>query len=1182
MRRFILLLFAVAPCFAQYPMGWSQQANTKVSTVVAPNGGPSGTATCPSPYVSGLCDPTMVPGGLMPFQLHHQVLSIMNAWNGGIYDSLNHQMVFPHGNGHGDGFDNSIYSVFLNAAGSIVRRIFGPSTAINNSTVANSATNTDGTINARHTYFNAVELGYKSGKLMICHGAVYWGGEGTGDCWLETLGATSAASQQLTQLGASVGWATDTAYAALAWDEAGNRVILAYKSNLFSGVVNASATPPTVTWTLLSGNVGGSYELGFEPTCDIDPVMRLPMNPALNSAHGTTPFTNTTPGRWLVCVGNRYPGSSNPHPGTFRIAAVDISGNDSTYSSQVWTGTLNDGVTTIDSANGTCNPLSNLPSGQGGPGFTYHNALGKFVGLPNEGGNTVYLFSTVTQSCQAVTFPGGPLPLDTSANVGGTSATSATIALGSFGPLTTQSALSWSSASPASRLRIICATGANAGAYVEGQITTYSGTSLTILSDATSGSGTCSSWTIGKIVMINGTYGKVRYMRDQNAVAVTLDSYTDTYVLNLDSPTPGLGQSTSTCVDKDGDGYGAGAGCTGQDADDENAAVHTAAQAISAYGSLDATYRRRGYYPTRYWTIDPASGNDGTAASCTPVNFGTGGGSDCKPFAHWSALSGSVAAGDAVVFRAGTYSFPITIAGGNSSANVYYLGYPGELPVFRAFPNVWTVSDQAYWVIDGIKFDGLGDTTSGTGCIQGRTLDTQPSSTLHDWIIRNVECTAWLNGPYMFNGLQNGLIELSSFHDMTGSHGVYLGSRAMVSGNIIIRRNLLYRNSRCGAQFNGRVADLHVEQNYAYQNGIVDGGDDICLENGVHDSFVRSNVALGSQYGITMNTYDGSEFGGSGSSSNCGSAQNQNCTCGATPNLFAICPFSEFDNVFSNNTVVNTGQDANGADISGGLAYQIGRQPTLCTTATCLATSFPRNTWQNMVILSKGSNTYYPQFTFTTGSTSPESGPTNTLNGAVYFQTVGTAEIFGYGLQSPCCGYQSYTCTAAVSGGHLGSAASCTKSDPKFVSLGAFNNIAGYNLRLQASSAAVGTGTPLGTLPMDIIGTPLNTTAPSMGAFEFIQSCSITTSSLPGGTVGTLYSQTLAESNCTSSLNWGSSGLGSGACSGLSLSIGGVLSGTPTTGGTCNFTATYDTASKPLAIAVSGPVIQRGSGSVRR
>src|SRR6185369_1851625 len=45
----------------------------------------------------------------------------------------------------------------------------------------------------------------------------------------------------------------------------------------------------------------------------------------------------------------------------------------------------------------------------------------------------------------------------------------------------------------------------------------------------------------------------------------------------------GLGGSTLTCLDQDGDGYGVGPGCSGVDADDSDATVHTAAQGIAKY-----------------------------------------------------------------------------------------------------------------------------------------------------------------------------------------------------------------------------------------------------------------------------------------------------------------------------------------------------------------------------------------------------------------------------------------------------------------------------------------------------------------------------------------------------------------------------------------------------------------------
>lgn len=86
-----------------------------------------------------------------------------------------------------------------------------------------------------------------------------------------------------------------------------------------------------------------------------------------------------------------------------------------------------------------------------------------------------------------------------------------------------------------------------------------------------------------------------------------------------------------------------------------------------------------------------------------------------------------------------------------------------------------------------------------------------------------------------------------------------------------------------------------------------------------------------------------------------------------------------------------------------------------------------------------------------------------------------------------------------------------------------------------------------------------------------VPTCGITPTSLPGGTVGVAYSQTLTNANCSSStwsisagsLPAGLSGCGSG--SGTTCSI----TGTPTTPGTSNFTVAYDTATDPLSIVIA-------------
>ncbi|MFL6276736.1 MAG: FG-GAP-like repeat-containing protein, partial [Blastocatellia bacterium] len=88
-------------------------------------------------------------------------------------------------------------------------------------------------------------------------------------------------------------------------------------------------------------------------------------------------------------------------------------------------------------------------------------------------------------------------------------------------------------------------------------------------------------------------------------------------------------------------------------------------------------------------------------------------------------------------------------------------------------------------------------------------------------------------------------------------------------------------------------------------------------------------------------------------------------------------------------------------------------------------------------------------------------------------------------------------------------------------------------------------------------------------------SLSITTASLPNGTVNTVYAATLQATGGTPPYSWS---LTSGALpAGLSLNAStGVISGTPTTAATANFTvqvhdsaATQATASKPLSITIN-------------
>src|SRR5262249_32145390 len=111
----------------------------------------------------------------------------------------------------------------------------------------------------------------------------------------------------------------------------------------------------------------------------------------------------------------------------------------------------------------------------------------------------------------------------------------------------------------------------------------------------------------------------------------------------------GLGASTFTCVDKDGDGYGVGPGCIAPDADDRGADVHDAAAAIDKYGSLRAFLSHLGYAPGHVFYL-ATDGDDDTGLPDDPAH----------PYRTWDKLNvlmanGTFQAGDAVIFRAGTF-----------------------------------------------------------------------------------------------------------------------------------------------------------------------------------------------------------------------------------------------------------------------------------------------------------------------------------------------------------------------------------------------------------------------------------------------------------------------------------------------------------------------------------------------
>ncbi|MEA4969820.1 MAG: X2-like carbohydrate binding domain-containing protein [Candidatus Pelethousia sp.] len=130
---------------------------------------------------------------------------------------------------------------------------------------------------------------------------------------------------------------------------------------------------------------------------------------------------------------------------------------------------------------------------------------------------------------------------------------------------------------------------------------------------------------------------------------------------------------------------------------------------------------------------------------------------------------------------------------------------------------------------------------------------------------------------------------------------------------------------------------------------------------------------------------------------------------------------------------------------------------------------------------------------------------------------------------------------------------------------------------LESDGDLSGTPTVVGTFNFTVRAT--NTAGSDTQAFSIVISSapptgtapSITTTTLPGGTVGTAYSQTLTA-NGDAPITW-SKEIGN-LPGGLTLSSGGLISGTPTASGTFNFTVkatngTAPDATKALSIVVT-------------
>ncbi len=691
-------------------------------------------------------------------------------------------------------------------------------------------------------------------------------------------------------------------------------------------------------------------------------------------------------------------------------------------------------------------------------------------------------------------------------------------------------------------------------------------------------SGVCAKLTAtGGPVAVNGTgtFGRFAYFPSLNKYVAAQTVSTDVFTFELPTGSGGLGSSTFTCLDQDGDGYGVGPGCSGRDADDQDSTVHTGAQLVTKWTTLSAGLNHLGYNPTNIYYLSTSGTDAGSPPTCKNTIA-----SPCRTFAY---IAGSLAPNDMVIYRSGTFDEDGRIASvpnGSAQNPIVIMAYPGEtvtIDTTSTSGSPASIGDNSWLVLDGFRMTkGLNN-----GCIAGGTGPGSGSvsvNSFHHITVRHIEAFTCYQG-IIAAGLENALIEYNVFRDNSvsgGQHGIYLGARYnLLSTNINVRRNIVYNNGYTGIQLNGNVSNAYIEQNISYGNQIAN----YSWENGVHNSYFLGNLAMswGASGGFVISNYDGNE-----GSSVCGAGQNAPCTCGVSPNLYATCAHDQTGNLIANSSFYGTSNDSTGASVVNAPAINVALQnrSTACTTSQCLGSNLGSNTFRNIIAVSNtDASNHYPPIIFNDGDKSFLA--TSTFSNLVAYQSDSGhgSKVIGFGADVSF-GWTGYTCAGAAS---VTTISGCTNGDPLYTSASPsyWNAISSFNFNIQNASPAKATGSVTAIPSFDLVGHVYNA-APSMGALEGLVACALTPLSLPGGIVGSAYSQTLTATLCTSSTFTISSGSLT-ACTGLSIgSMTGTISGTPSLATTCSFTVAYDTATDALSITILPGIVGTGTKGNQR
>ena len=472
----------------------------------------------------------------------------------------------------------------------------------------------------------------------------------------------------------------------------------------------------------------------------------------------------------------------------------------------------------------------------------------------------------------------------------------------------------------------------------------------------------------------------------------------------------GPGCTTATMIDWDCDGYGPGSPL-GPDADDQDPTVNTSATALAKYGSTRALLSHLGYNPKRLIFIDNRENTGKGQAD-----------NESRPYRSWDQVAGMVKAGDAVIWRAGTYpDHPSLQWGGKNDQPIILMAYPGERVILDQPANGIDFVAQSNITIDGLIVQNSAN-GYGEGVFFG---DPAVNITL-----RNMEIRQRGRGVLGMNGLANVLIERSVIHDISVEHDIYLGARERPNRDITVRNNVLYNASYNGFQHNGRVTHMVVDSNIIHSNLL----SALSFLQGVSDSVVSNNLMFNNARNcmVLFDYVDGSPV---------------------------IKPYDQSNDLFVNNTCWVGTRSTSGEDIS---------QPAINVESSGLPVNFDNLKFVNNIFVTQNYATFkFGQSKFL---------KTAVIRNNVIWNAGGGAYL---NTEKGDAGFETINSGDALKGGNV-------KADPRFgaVNTAWHNEPENFDFMLREGSPAIGFSIAADAPASDLLRHPRGS-APDAGAYQF-------------------------------------------------------------------------------------------------